>query len=64
MNKKAISLFSGAMGLDLGLMQAGIDVQIGQDFDDSCIQTMLANGHILLEIYEIYLLFPFWNKWV
>lgn len=45
MNKKAISLFSGAMGLDLGLMQAGIDIQIGQDFDSSCIRTMHANGH-------------------
>lgn len=45
MNLKSISFFSGAMGLDLGLMQAGIDIQIGQDFDSSCIQTMLANGH-------------------
>lgn len=42
---RSISLFSGAMGLDLGLMQAGIDIQIGQDFDSSCIQTMHANGH-------------------
>ncbi|MBQ7779946.1 MAG: DNA cytosine methyltransferase [Clostridia bacterium] len=45
MDLKSISLFTGAMGLDLGLMQAGIDIQIGQDFDNSCIQTMLANGH-------------------
>lgn len=45
MSKKSISLFSGAMGLDLGLIQAGIDIQIGQDFDNSCIQTMLVNGH-------------------
>ncbi|MBQ4081884.1 MAG: DNA cytosine methyltransferase [Clostridia bacterium] len=45
MGLKSISLFSGAMGLDLGLMQAGIDIQIGQDFDTSCIQTMYANGH-------------------
>ncbi len=45
MDKKSISLFSGAMGLDLGLMQAGIDIKIGQDFDNSCIQTMLVNGH-------------------
>ena len=42
---RSISLFSGAMGLDLGLMQTGIDIQIGQDFDSSCIQTMHANGH-------------------
>lgn len=45
MDLRSISLFSGAMGLDLGLMQAGIDIQIGQDFDSSCIQTMYANGH-------------------
>lgn len=45
MDLRSISLFSGAMGLDLGLMQAGIDIQIGQDFDNSCIQTILANGH-------------------
>lgn len=45
MHTKSISLFSGAMGLDIGLMQAGIDIQIGQDFDKSCIQTMIANGY-------------------
>ncbi len=45
MDLRSISLFSGAMGLDLGLMQAGIDIQIGQDFDSSCIQTMHANSH-------------------
>ncbi len=42
---KSISLFSGAMGLDLGLIQAGIDIQIGQDFEPSCIETMRVNGH-------------------
>lgn len=45
MDKKSISLFSGAMGLDLGLMQAGIEIEIGQDFDNSCVQTIIANGH-------------------
>lgn len=45
MNTRSISLFSGAMGLDIGLMQAGIDIKIGQDFDSSCIMTMEANGH-------------------
>lgn len=45
MDLRSISLFSGAMGLDLGLMQAGIGIQIGQDFDSSCIHTMNANGH-------------------
>lgn len=42
---RSISLFSGAMGLDLGLMAAGVNIVIGQDFDSSCVQTMLANGH-------------------
>lgn len=45
MDTRSISLFSGAMGLDIGLMQAGIDIRIGQDFNDACIQTMQANGH-------------------
>ena len=42
---RAISLFSGAMGLDIGLMEAGIKIEIGQDFDAYCVQTMTANGH-------------------
>ena len=42
---RAISLFSGAMGLDIGLMEAGIKIEIGQDFDAYCVQTMHANGH-------------------
>lgn len=32
----AIDLFCGAGGLSLGLMQAGIDVAAGFDFDESC----------------------------
>ena len=43
--KKSISLFSGAMGLDIGLQQAGIDIQIGQDFNKACVNTMFQNGH-------------------
>lgn len=41
---KSISLFSGAMGLDLGLEKAGIDIRICQDFDKSCYETMVVNG--------------------
>ncbi len=41
---ESISLFSGAMGLDLGLEKAGIDIKICQDFDPSCYKTMLKNG--------------------
>lgn len=43
--RKSISLFSGAMGLDIGLQQAGIDIEIGQDFNVSCINTIRTNGH-------------------
>lgn len=40
----SVSLFSGAMGLDLGLEKAGINFRMHQDFDASCYQTMLANN--------------------
>lgn len=42
---KTISLFSGAMGLDIGLERAGANILIGQDFDPACIRTMEANGY-------------------
>ena len=44
-NRDVISLFSGAMGLDIGLSFAGLDIKIGQDFDVSCVDTMKLNGH-------------------
>lgn len=34
-NRDVISLFSGAMGLDIGLAKAGLNVVIGQGFDAS-----------------------------
>lgn len=40
----SISLFSGAMGLDLGLEKAGINIKLCQDFDASCYETMLVNN--------------------
>lgn len=54
-NRDVISLFSGAMGLDLGLSKAGLNVVIGQDFEPSCVDTMRANGHCVLggDIREI-----------
>ena len=54
-NRDVISLFSGAMGLDIGLEKAGLNVVIGQDFDESCVKTMHANGHNVLggDIREI-----------
>ncbi len=41
----SISLFSGAMGLDIGLEKAGISFKLGQDYDLSCVETMRANGY-------------------
>lgn len=48
-NRDVISFFSGAMGLDIGLSRAGLNVVIGQDFDANCVETMRANGHNVLE---------------
>lgn len=48
-NRDVISLFSGAMGLDIGLSLAGLNIKVGQDFDKSCVETMRANGHNVLE---------------
>ncbi len=47
-NRDVISLFSGAMGLDIGLGKAGMNVLIGQDFEPTCVETMKANGHNVL----------------
>lgn len=54
-SRDVISLFSGAMGLDIGLAKAGLNIVIGQDFDPSCVATMRANGHKVLggDIREI-----------
>ncbi|MCX4306890.1 MAG: DNA cytosine methyltransferase [Acetatifactor sp.] len=48
-NRDVISLFSGAMGLDIGLEKAGLNIVIGQDFEPTCVETMKANGHKVLE---------------
>lgn len=54
-NRDVISFFSGAMGLDIGLEKAGLNVVIGQDFEPSCVETMRTNGHNVLggDIREI-----------
>ncbi|MCK9216142.1 MAG: DNA cytosine methyltransferase, partial [Rhodoferax sp.] len=44
-----VSLFSGAMGLDLGLNKAGLRVVVSQDIDRWCVETMRRNGHTAIE---------------
>ncbi len=40
---KALSFFSGAMGLDLGFEKAGIEISLACEVDKRCRQTILAN---------------------
>jgi DNA (cytosine-5)-methyltransferase 1 len=44
-----ISLFSGAMGLDLGLIDAGLHVAVSQDYEKWCVETIRKNGHVAVE---------------
>lgn len=39
----ALSFFSGAMGLDLGIEKAGFDIRLACEFDKYCRQTILTN---------------------
>lgn len=40
---KAISFFSGAMGLDLGFEKAGIEISLACEVDKHCRQTIIAD---------------------
>ncbi|MGY1426046.1 DNA cytosine methyltransferase [Lysobacter sp. A289] len=40
---RALSFFSGAMGLDLGLERAGIEISLACEFDKACRATIQAN---------------------
>ncbi|BAY90057.1 MULTISPECIES: DNA cytosine methyltransferase [unclassified Tolypothrix] len=40
---KALSFFSGAMGLDLGLEKSGIEVVLGCEVDKYCRKTIISN---------------------
>jgi DNA (cytosine-5)-methyltransferase 1 len=44
-----VSLFSGAMGFDLGLLEAGLSVVVSQDFDKWCAETIRKNHHLAVE---------------
>lgn len=41
-----VSLFSGAMGLDLGLEAAGLHTVVAQDIDAWCVETIRSNGYV------------------
>lgn len=43
--RTAISLFSGAGGLDFGLVTAGFNVRLCVENDPTCRETIAANGH-------------------
>ena len=51
---KIVSLFSGAGGLDLGLMQAGHSIVWANDVDSDCVKTYAHNigNHIVLAAIE------------
>lgn len=55
MTYPVISLFSGAMGLDLGLEAAGLDIKVAQDIDPWCQKTAIANNknYILGDIKKL-----------
>jgi len=42
-SRKVVSLFSGAMGLDLGLAEAGLQIAVAQDMDSWCVETIRRN---------------------
>lgn len=44
-NRDVISFFSGAMGLDVGLSNSGLNIKICQEIDKNCVSTIEANGH-------------------
>ena len=39
----ALSFFSGAMGLDLGIERAGFDIRLACEIDKYCRQTIVLN---------------------
>jgi len=51
---KIVSLFSGAGGLDLGLIQAGHEIIWANDFDEDCVATYKHNigNHIVCDSIE------------
>lgn len=42
--RNAVSLFSGAGGMDLGLREAGFNILVEVEFDEHCCETLTANA--------------------
>ena len=42
-DKKVISLFSGAGGLDIGFEKAGFNISVAVEIDSACCETLRAN---------------------
>ncbi len=42
---KVVSLFTGAMGLDIGFLEAGFDISVCQENDPWCLKTIINNDH-------------------
>lgn len=47
-SRQVLSFFSGAMGLDIGLIEAGLIVTIGQELDKKAADTITKNGHMVV----------------
>ena len=52
---KALSIFSGAGGMDIGVLQAGFDIQACIELDKNCCNTLRENikrEHRKTRVYE------------
>ena len=50
---KAISLFSGAGGMDVGVLQAGFDIKACVEIDKNCCATLRAVSYTHLTLPTI-----------
>lgn len=49
--RKAVSIFAGAGGLDLGIMRAGFDIRLALELEETYCETLVAN-HPNLEVRQ------------
>ncbi len=61
---KAVSLFSGAGGMDLGFEKAGIDVVIANEIDKTAAKTFVCNHpHTMMVVGDIQERYPIFNEY-